>query len=139
METMRPFIQRGDYIEAEWFDAKIVGLAGVQMKLGATQHVAKGIVVSVRGDHPTNPTEVRLFVRQEDGETVAVNPDHVKVYKGDRLPQWPHFDVWRDIAIEMGFVKREVAYRENDLPKPPVGTCSTCGAPPGQKCDAGLH
>lgn len=59
-------IQKGTRIHAEWSHSRMVGLAGVQMKLGATKVALTGVVRHIRGDHPTNPTAIRFFV----------DPDH---------------------------------------------------------------
>lgn len=80
-------INKGDTIAATWLDARFVGLAGVQMKLGAQWREVSGIVRHVRGDHPTSPTTVRLYVDAEGGTVtpygctcgphIEVDPKHV--------------------------------------------------------------
>lgn len=85
-------LTKGMRITARWFAVQDpvkepFSLAGVQMKLLAKEIVVSGIVRHVRGDHPTNPTQVRLYIDAPGGtETppgctcgphVGVNPDHV--------------------------------------------------------------
>lgn len=87
------FVTKGQRITAEWFgDAKPVPLAGVQMKVQATKFAITGIIKHVRGDHPTDPKVIRIYVDPERGwsgprirpegctcdhEHVEVNPNHV--------------------------------------------------------------
>lgn len=80
-------ITKGMRVRARWFDAKLTCLSGVQMKFGATEHVVTGVVRHVRGDHPTNPTTVRIYVEADDGvgtpcpscqvREVEIDPQHV--------------------------------------------------------------
>jgi hypothetical protein len=81
-------VNKGTRIRAEWFgEAKPVALAGMQMKVQATKFVVTGVVRHIRGDHPTDPKVVRLYVESDDGtgtpcgkcqvREVEVNPDHV--------------------------------------------------------------
>ncbi len=82
-----PEITKGKRIKAQWFEAELVSLAGMGAKVGATQRVVTGVVRHVRGDHPTHPTSVRLYVESDDGlgspcgkcqvREVEVNPEHV--------------------------------------------------------------
>ena len=90
-------VNKGDRIGAEWFgDAKPVALAGVQMKVQATQFAVVGTIRHVRADDPVNPVEVRLYVDPEgewQGPTarpegctcekphVEVNPKRVTAFK----------------------------------------------------------
>jgi len=86
-------VKKGDRIEARWFgDGKPVALAGMQMKVQATEMAVTGTIRHFRGDHPTAPTVVRLYVDPEqpwsgptvrphgcrcDHEHVEVDPQHV--------------------------------------------------------------
>jgi hypothetical protein len=80
-------IVKGTRIRAQWFNAKLTCLAGVQMKVGADLQVVIGTVRHIRGNHPTNPTEIRLYVETDDGlgvdcnkcqvREIEVNPKHV--------------------------------------------------------------
>lgn len=80
-------IIKGTRIRATWFEAKMVSLAGVQMKTEATLRTITGTVRHIRGDHPTNPTVRRLFVESDDGigtpcekcqvREVEIDPKHV--------------------------------------------------------------
>lgn len=80
-------IIKGSRIRAQWFEAKLVSLAGVQDKIGAIPCVVVGTVRHIRGDHPTNPTTIRLYVESDDGlgnpcgkcqvREIEVDPKHV--------------------------------------------------------------
>lgn len=86
---MKPFVRKGDWIRAQWLRATDACLAGCMPKVGAEGIDVSGIVRHVRGDHPTTPTTVRLYVDPDDGQGtvtppgctcgphVEVNPDHV--------------------------------------------------------------
>lgn len=91
---MSTYIKKGDHITARWFGGVApVALAGMQLKFQATQFVVSGVIKHVRGDHPTSPTQIRLYIDPEDDDSgaprtrppgctcekdhVAVNPDHV--------------------------------------------------------------
>ena len=89
----KPYITKGMQITARWFaDTRPVGLPGMQMKLQTTLHQVTGVVRHVRGDHPTNPTVVRLYVEADDGtgtpcprcqvREVEVDPAHVVAVDG---------------------------------------------------------
>ena len=71
-------VTKGDWVRARWMQPYRASVAGAQPKFCARQHNVSGIVRHVRGDHPTNPTSVRLWVEPEGGgEEVLVDPDHV--------------------------------------------------------------
>jgi hypothetical protein len=87
------YITKGMRITARWFaDTRPVGLAGAQMKLQTTLCGVSGVVRHVRGDHPTDPTQVRLYVAADDGtgtpcptcqvREVVVDPAHVVMVDG---------------------------------------------------------
>ncbi len=94
---MDAYIAKGDRIHAHWFgDAQPVALAGMMMKVQATEFSVVGVVRHVRGDHPTQPTHVRFYVDPDGAWTgptvrphgctcdhghVEVDPKHV-VRKG---------------------------------------------------------
>lgn len=87
------YVKNGDRIEARWFgDCKPAALAGMQMKVQATEMAVTGTIKHVRGDHPVSPKVIRLYVDPEptwsgvtvkpvgctcDHEHVEVDPDHV--------------------------------------------------------------
>lgn len=83
MSRMRdkPWITRGTRIRYRVFRADPIGswsLAGAQPKLTGGFVVEEGVVTDIRGDHPSHPTEVRLWVRLDDGtERSRVRPDNV--------------------------------------------------------------
>jgi len=76
--TTRPDLTtlvKGSRIRARWFQAELVSLAGAQMKLGAQGMEVVGIIKHFRGDHPTDPKEVRIYIDPEGdykGEKVDV-------------------------------------------------------------------
>ena len=73
-------LTKGMTVVAKWFQANDPpsSLAGMQMKLGVTEKVVKGVVTHIRGDHPTAPTKIEVHIRPEDGgEEVRVKPEHI--------------------------------------------------------------
>jgi hypothetical protein len=75
---MDHFLKKGDRVHAQWFQATDACLAGMQPKTGAILRDVTGIVRHIRGDHPTNPTEIRVWVEpDEGGDEVIVNPKHI--------------------------------------------------------------
>jgi hypothetical protein len=66
-------IVKGTLIKAQWLKATPASLAGVQMKVGAVAKSISGVVRHIRGDHPTDPTIIKLYVEPEswDGEYTA--------------------------------------------------------------------
>lgn len=75
-----PQIVKGSRIHAQWLQVNdpLSCLAGVQTKVGATMRDVVGVVKHIRGDHPTDPTTIRLWVQpDEGGDEIIVNPDHV--------------------------------------------------------------
>lgn len=66
---------KGDRIRASWLACEPACLAGAQMKLGAKPMTVTGVVRHIRGDHPTNPTTIRVYVDPDgdwQGPTVEV-------------------------------------------------------------------
>ena len=47
-------------------------LAGVADKVTATSTTVSGVVTHVRGDHPTNPTSVGVWIQPDDGSAEIV-------------------------------------------------------------------
>lgn len=75
---MGHYLQKGDRVRATWLRATDASLAGMQPKVGAVQESVTGTVTHIRGDHPTNPTAIRVWVQPDDGgREVVVNPDHI--------------------------------------------------------------
>jgi hypothetical protein len=80
-------IIKGDWVQAEWMTTHLTCLAGVQTKFGGTLMSVAGTVLHIRGDHPTNPTSIRLSVQpDEGGEEVLVSPAWVKVHRPKKGP-----------------------------------------------------
>ena len=87
-------IRKGDTIRARWIDAKPCCLTGQQMKLGATIVNVEGVVRHVRGNHLTEPTEIRLYI-DADHELATVRPPgcrchsaHVEVMPARVVGAW---------------------------------------------------
>jgi hypothetical protein len=74
---MNGMISKGMRVRAEWIDTKLVALAGVQMKAEGTRRFVEGVVTHVRGDHPTNPTKIGIWVQPDEGDEVVVNPEWI--------------------------------------------------------------
>jgi hypothetical protein len=81
-------VTKGTRLRARWVEARTVSLAGVQPKVEGTPREVVGTVRHVRGDHPTAPTTIRLYVEPDEpaeGEAcpkcgvveIEVNPAHV--------------------------------------------------------------
>lgn len=72
-------IEKGDWVSAEWLEPHEAGLSGSAIKFAAKTKTISGIVRHVRGDHPTRPTSIRLFVEPDGGgEQVLVAPSWVR-------------------------------------------------------------
>lgn len=68
--TMKVQMVKGMRVRAEWLEAKpegTVSLAGVQTKVGAVQRIVEGVVTHIRGDKPTAPTTVGVWIQPDDG------------------------------------------------------------------------
>ncbi len=73
-------ITKGDRIHVEWFQAQEFGtwsLAGFQEKTTGQFVSVIGTCVHFRGDHPTNPTKIRIYIDVEEGTL----PDSVELVK----------------------------------------------------------
>jgi len=60
-------IVKGTRIRAQWFNAQLTCLAGVQMKVGAELRVVVGTVRHLRGNPLANPTEIKLYIEADNG------------------------------------------------------------------------
>jgi hypothetical protein len=63
-------IVKGSRIRAQWFQAKTnppACLAGAMMKFGATSYDVSGVIRHFRGDHPTSPTVIQIFIDPDPG------------------------------------------------------------------------
>lgn len=75
-------IKKGDWVLAEWFEPNESCLSGSQLKFAVRHKYVNGIVRHIRGNHPTQPTSIRLFIEpDEGGEEVLVAPSWVKKWK----------------------------------------------------------
>lgn len=82
---MEIFLTKGMRVRARWLDSRLVALSGMQMKAEATPTEVEGVVTHVRGDHPTNPTEVRVWVQPDEGEEVVVKPEWIFEVCGEEV------------------------------------------------------
>jgi hypothetical protein len=74
--TMRD-IKKGDRIRAHWFQTTNASLAGAQPKFGAVEISVEGRVTHIRGDHPTEPTTIRVWIQPDDGPEIDIDPHHI--------------------------------------------------------------
>lgn len=75
---MVPNIVKGTRVQAQWFQATDACLAGMQPKTGAIQHNVIGVVTHIRGDHPTQPKIIRVWVKPDvGGDEVIIDPAHI--------------------------------------------------------------
>lgn len=68
------FVTKGTRLRFRVFHARPLGyvsLAGVQTKTSGQFVEREGVVTHVRGDHPTHPTSIRLWLRLGDGTEVG--------------------------------------------------------------------
>jgi len=75
------WIEKGTRLRAEWLAAKPVGLAGMQLKFGATSRSVVGTVVGVYGDalKVEDCKDIWYEVRPDDGgDVIVVKPKWVK-------------------------------------------------------------
>lgn len=75
MDRSDPFITKGTRLRAQWLQATDACLSGSQMKVGAVSREVVGTVTHVRGDHPTAPKSIRIWVQPDDGgDEVVIEP-----------------------------------------------------------------
>lgn len=97
---MNTYVTKGSRVAVGFFQADPIGsksIAGCMVKTTATRIAFTGTVAHVRGDHPTDPTKVVVFVTPDagyDGQTmtpagctctqghIAVDPAHVTAVNG---------------------------------------------------------
>lgn len=73
-------LTKGMLVRAEWLEALPVGnvsLSGVQMKTGATMKIVVGVVTHIRGNHPTMPTSVGVWIRTDEAEEVVTDSRNI--------------------------------------------------------------
>lgn len=62
-------------VRAEWFEAKpdgSVSLAGVQRKVSALLKTVEGRITHIRGNHPTAPTSIGVWIQPDAGGAEVV-------------------------------------------------------------------
>lgn len=83
-------LRNGMRARAEWLEAAPLGshsLAGMQAKVSATSRVVEGIVTHIRGDSPTDPASVGVWLLTDEGQEVLVDARHiVAVLDGGETP-----------------------------------------------------
>lgn len=73
-------IAKGSKVHVEFFASKPLGsfsVAGVQLKTTGAMVNVNGTCAHFRGDHPTTPKEVRVYIDVTEGEL----PEHVDLVK----------------------------------------------------------
>jgi len=79
---MDHFLQKGDRVRAVYFQAKKLGtysIAGAQPKAVGDMVEVIGTVTHIRGNHPTNPTSIRIWIQPDDGgEEVRLDPSTIQ-------------------------------------------------------------
>ena len=96
-------IVKGSRVSAEWYIADPKqSLAGQQPKIGAILVVVTGVCVHFRANHPTVPTEIRIYL-DPDGTV----PQGVKLVK-------PH-----GCTHEVGHIEVRPQWITKILPTPP--------------------
>lgn len=75
---MGPWITKGMRVRARWQETDVVALAGETMKFQVSGGDVTGVVMHIRGDHPTQPTSIRLWILpDEGGEEIIVKPEWI--------------------------------------------------------------
>lgn len=73
-------LTKGMRVRAEWLEAQPVGavsLAGVQTKVGASLKAVEGVVTHIRGNHPTAPTSIGVWLKTDAGEEVVTDARNI--------------------------------------------------------------
>jgi hypothetical protein len=146
-------VVKGHWIRAEWVQRTDGSLSGSQVKVAAKLIVVQGIVRHIRGDHPTNPKSIRLFVEPDNGgPEVIVNPIHVKDVRDAPGPlnQCEHpnaeedgahwycsdcklsFDAWGEGGVHGAEEREELDYLQERLKEWPDGTRRPSERYPGE-------
>ena len=68
---MNSYITKNSRVTATYLTARPGCLAGAQVKVVAREVVVTGVVRHVRGDHPTHPTSVRVYLDPDPGQDVG--------------------------------------------------------------------
>jgi hypothetical protein len=77
-----PTLSKGDWVHAAWFEPTEACLSGSQLKTEAKLRHVHGTITHIRGNHPTEPTSVRIWVKPDDGsDEVIVHPEWIKAHK----------------------------------------------------------
>jgi hypothetical protein len=81
------YLQKGDRVRAVYFAAKPLGtysIAGAQPKVIGDEVEVVGTVTHIRGNHPTNPTSIRVWVQPDaGGEEVRLDPACIREVLND--------------------------------------------------------
>jgi hypothetical protein len=73
---MSHFLEKGDRVRARILQSKKFGtysLAGVQNKIAVEERYVEGVVTHIRGDHPTNPTSIGVWIIVDDDSEIVVD------------------------------------------------------------------
>ena len=74
---MNHVLKKGDRVRARWMAVKTdppAALAGMQLKFEGRYKEVCGVVTHIRGDHPTEPVEVAVWIQPDEGPEVGGVP-----------------------------------------------------------------
>lgn len=75
---MNTLLKKGQRVQASWLQATNGSLAGMQPKVAAVQCNVVGTVKHIRGNHPTHPTSLRIWIQPDDGgDEVVIDPSWI--------------------------------------------------------------
>ena len=76
---MDHYIAKGMRIRAQWLEQTDGVVAGAQMKICAESRSITGTITHVRGNHPIEPTSIRIWVQPDDGsDEVVIEPQWIR-------------------------------------------------------------
>lgn len=82
MDSSSSMLMKGDWVHAVWLVPTNACLSGSQIKTGAEVAEVRGTVTHVRGNHPTEPTSIRVWVKPDGGgPEVVIEPSWIKTFK----------------------------------------------------------
>lgn len=80
MNCVMRTLTKGMRVQAEIWKAVppgTVALAGIQVKTQATLSIVEGEVTSIKGNHPTNPTSVGVWIKTDEGYQITVDSKNI--------------------------------------------------------------
>ncbi len=73
-------LRKGMRVRAEWLEGQPVdrvALPSVQTKIGAAMRQMEGVIAHLRGDHPTHPTSIGVWLTTDSGEEIVTDARHI--------------------------------------------------------------